>query len=78
MEGKIKNKPYTVIELGSTIASAQACLLLKRMGAQVLKIHSDDLHVNDWERLLELEECLSFGKDSLNINSEAGWSVVLY
>jgi len=69
MEGKIKNKPYIVIELGSTIASAQACLLLKRMGAQVLKIHSDDLRVNDWERLLELEECLSFGKDSLNINS---------
>ncbi|MBI52104.1 MAG: hypothetical protein CL779_02670 [Chloroflexi bacterium] len=66
MEGKINNKTYIVIELGSTIASAQACLILKRMGAQVLKVNSGNLNLNEWERLSELEECLSFGKDYLN------------
>ena len=67
MEGKIKNNHYLVIELGSTIASAQASLLLQRLGANVLKIDTSELIVNDWERLAELEECLNFGKDSLSI-----------
>ena len=58
---------YLVVELGNTIASAQASLLLKRMGATVLKINSFELEELPWERLEELRDCLSYGKDSLNV-----------
>jgi crotonobetainyl-CoA:carnitine CoA-transferase CaiB-like acyl-CoA transferase len=58
---------YVVVEIGSSVASAQASLFLQRMGARVLKINSHELEDLPWERLEELRDCLSFGKDSLDV-----------